>query len=161
MRQAFGFAFLVFLNACSSHENVPLIRQYEVVWEANLLERYAENDPLPYQLPFFSDAFINPNGSIYIIHASADYSDTTTLTLLDEAGTFVNDVTLPGEYVFNVSANRAGFMLTLSRKENNYVIKLWNENLNSTELKILPQPAYFPSFYHKRRFLLRNSAEYC
>ncbi|MCX7638566.1 MAG: hypothetical protein N2044_12040, partial [Cyclobacteriaceae bacterium] len=101
---------------------------------------------LPSQWPFFSHAFINPNGNIYIIHSPADYSDATTLTLLDEAGAFVNDITLHGEYVFDVSANQAGLMLTLSRQENNYVIKLWNENLNSTELKILPEPAYFHHF---------------
>lgn len=152
------FSMLVLLSTCNSDEGVQPIGRYRVAWETNLMERYAQYEPLPPVTGFFSFVFANPNGSIYVIHSPENLYDVTTVTLLDAEGEFVSDITLNGEYVFNVSENQQGLMQTLARSGDDYLIKTWDENLNATVLKVMSIPDYFhqiliwKNFYYKTQF---------
>lgn len=157
LRPALLFVLFILLNSCNTDE-VKLIRSYQVDWETNLMERYSLYEPPPAMIPFFRYVFINPDGRIYIIHVPEDHSDISTITLLNENGAFLNHVILDDEYVFGVSKNAQGFMQTLARSGDNYLIKTWDENLNTTATKVLPQPNYFhqifiwENFYYEIRF---------
>lgn len=164
LRLFFLLGVFTIFGSCNPDERGHLIRQYELVWETNLMDRYAQLEPLPAVIPSFRFVFINPDGSVYVLHSPADYSEATTVTLLNTEGEFVGDITLNGEYVFDIAENDAGFMQTLSRSGEVYLIKTWNENLGAIPTKVLPQPTYFhqlfirKSAYYEIRFNAENSS---
>lgn len=151
MRASFPFVVLVLISSCSQDE-VRLIKRYELVWEANLLERYAHSETQLSVIPFFRFIFINPDGSLYVIHLPPGHTEVTTITLLNAEGEFLNNVTLSNTYVLGVSANQLGFMQTLARSGDDYLIMTWDENLNKTITKVLPQPSYFHNYFLRGNF---------
>lgn len=140
--------------SCNPDDPLPLIRQYEVLWEVNLADRYGDFATIPHKIHLFNQVFVNPNGTIYVIHHPENTYNSTYVTLLDASGAYLADLILPDEYLFSVQSTTGGNMLSASSTDSGYLLKTWNENLSSSVLKTIPPVAYFRQLY------IQNNAYY-
>ncbi|GIV36533.1 MAG: hypothetical protein KatS3mg032_0912 [Cyclobacteriaceae bacterium] len=137
------------LLSCNSSDPLPLIRQYEVIWETSLADRYNHYE-LPQRTHVFGFISVNPDGTIYVIHHPDGLYDQSYITLLNADGSYMADSVLPDEYIFQVLRNAEGNMVSVSALESgSYVLKTWNENFSSAVLKTIPPATYFRQLYFR------------
>lgn len=119
-----GGVLAIVLFACQDENPRPLVKSYSVAWEADLASRYAQ--PVG-AVSFFEHLYINPDGSVVVIHSNS--SNESLITKLTRGGAFSEDVKLTGEYISRVCRSEENEMVTLSWSVVNNVIKRWNNTL--------------------------------
>lgn len=141
MRAYLRYTLLVIvLTSCSADDPRPLVKSYTKDWESDLGSRYSVNFPVLGKTSVFRFLHINNDGSIVILHSPDMLPQEWTLTKVSSKGEFIMDVTVPEEYISEISKDDQGNLETLSSNELSRIIRKWSSDLVVTQNTTIPYP---------------------
>lgn len=154
MRLFLLFGLSIIVASCTPDETMPLIKGYTIDWESDLGSRYAEYLPVPGKVSTFRFLHINADGSLIVLHSPISPQQWTA-TRVSPLGEFISEVTLPEEYISEISTDDQGNLVTLSSDYSSRIFRIWNSDLNVIQKESVPFPDRFTQVrLHKASYYL-------